>query len=164
MAPPTARNDYERSVIANVDRFGWHCTSVAASPGEASPAFSYTVGLQHAYGQPEFILFGLSSPVAHGILSTLADAARSGAMFPLDRPCDALVEGFDCVFLPVPRMQAEAYALSAVWFYGGQEFPLYQVIWPNRAGRYPWMPGYADDPAHAQPVLASAWSPVVGRD
>jgi hypothetical protein len=164
MARPTPRNDYERRVVANVDRFGWHCTSVAASPGEASPAFSYTVGLQHAYGQPEFILFGLSSPVAHGILSTLADAAQSGAMFPLDRPCDALVEGFDCVFLPVPRIQAEAYALSAVWFYGGQEFPLYQVIWPDRAGRYPWMPGYAHDPAHAQPVLASAWSPVVGRD
>jgi len=24
------------------------------------------------------------------------------------------------------------------WFYGGDDFPCLQIVWPDRAGRFPW--------------------------
>jgi hypothetical protein len=149
-------NDYERAVVANVKRYGWHCTSVSVLPGDIEPRFSYTVGLYQSYRQPEFVIFGLDATVAHGILTILANAAAAGKMFPLDRPCNALVRGYDCVFVEVPRGRFHDYVFSALWFYAGKAFPLYQVVWPDREGRYPWNEQAESDPGHAQPVLAMA--------
>ena len=149
-------NDYERSVLANVERFGWHCTSVAPREGDDSPRFTYTVGLTQSYGQPEFIIFGLNSNVAHGILSILAKAAAAGEMYSLDKPCDELVDGYSCAFVPVPRERYNDYVFSALWYYAEREFPLFQVVWPDRDGRYPWSHGFVQDPEHFQPVLALA--------
>src|SRR5690349_20915060 len=57
---PEPTTGYERSVVENVEKFGWHCTSVV--PAEGSPdgvPFSYTVGLHYSFGQPEFLVLGL---------------------------------------------------------------------------------------------------------
>jgi hypothetical protein len=28
------------------------------------------------------------------------------------------------------------------WFYGGDRFPCLQIVWPDRAGVFPWEPGF----------------------
>ena len=147
-------NDYERSVVANVEKFGWHCTSVSCKQGDTTPTFAYTIGLFHSYRQPEFIIFGLDALVAYPILRILANAAAAGEMYALDRPCDALVENYECAFVEVPKARFNDYVFSALWFYAGVDFPLYQVVWPDREGRYPWNYGAKPDPQHEQPVLA----------
>jgi len=153
-AHPLPTNDYERMVVANVDRYGWHCTSVSGGPDDGGPEFAYTVGLFHSYRQPEFIVFGLDPGIAHAILGILAAAAAADDMYVLDKPCDALVENYECVFVEVPRARLSDYVFSASWFYAGRVFPLYQVVWPDREGRYPWNEGATPDPRHEQPVLA----------
>ena len=150
--PP--RNDYERSVLANVEKFGWHCTSVFPRNGEDAPRFTYSVGLYHSYAQPEFIIFGLDSKVAYSLLDKLASAAATGTMYPLDKPCSELVKGYDCAFVEVPSHRFNDYVFSALWFYADVAFPLYQVVWPDADGKYPWNETYMDDPLHRQPVLA----------
>ena len=147
-------NEYERSVVANVEKYGWHCTSVSTTLGDTEPTFAYTVGLYHSYRQPEFIIIGLDCRVAYAILRILADAAAAGEMYALDRPCDALIENYECVFVEVPRDRFDDYVFSALWFYAGNAFPLYQVVWPDREGRYPWAKSATPDPQHPQPVLA----------
>lgn len=147
-------NDYERRVVANVGKYGWHCTSVSGGLANVGAGFAYTVGLFHTYRQPEFIIFGFDPWIAHGILGILAEAAAAGRMYALDKPCAALVENYDCVFVEVPRSRFNDYVFSASWFYAGRDFPLYQVIWPDREGRYPWNEGATPDPWHEQPVLA----------
>lgn len=154
MTIPKPENDYERSIVANVEGYGWHCTSVRPSKGDDSPPYTYTVGLHHSYGQPEFIVFGLSSDVAHDILSLLASAAQAGEMYPLDTPCGEIIDGFECAFVAVPRSLYREYVYSALWFYANEDFPLYQLVWPDADGRYPWNQGYRHDPKHPQPVLA----------
>ena len=153
MKRPAPKNRYEQTVLANVERFGWHCTSVGSDAPTDDVCFTYTVGLPHSYGQPEFIIFGLEAQVAHEILSTVASAAESGAPFALDAPCSELLEGYDCVFVPVPRDRYGDFVLSALWFHDGNEFPLYQIVWPDRHGRFPWNEGAEIDPRHRQPVL-----------
>lgn len=75
-------------------------------------------------------------------------------MYALDKPCIALVENYECVFVEVPRARFNDFVFSASWFYAGRDFPLYQVVWPDREGRYPWNEGATPDPRHEQPVLA----------
>lgn len=147
-------NDHERCVLAKVEKFGWHCTSVIPRGGENTPRFTYSVGLYQSYSQPEFIIFGLESKVAYSLLDALADAAAAGAMYPLDKPCSELIKGYDCVFVEVPRHRFNDYVFSALWFYAEVQFPLYQLVWPDKDGRYPWNEAYLDDPQHRQPVLA----------
>ena len=147
-------NDYERTLATNAEKFGWHCTSVFPTQGTDTPCFSYTVGLYKTYRQPEFIIFGLDSDVAYPILKILAGAAAEGHMYPLDKPCDALIEKYECAFVPVPKHHFNDYVFSALWFYAGEDFPLYQVVWPDPEGRYPWNKGATSDPLHEQPILA----------
>ena len=137
IAHPLPTNDYERRVVANVGKYRWHCTSVSGGQGDAGTGFAYTVGLYQSYRQPEFIIFGLDPGIAYAILKILADAAAAGDMPALDKPCDALVENYECVFVEVPRARFNDFVFSASWFYAGSDFPLYQIVWPDREGRYP---------------------------
>ena len=118
-----------------------------------TPPFSYTIGLHHSYAQPEFIIFGLDAGISHSILGVLAKAAAAGEMYALDEPCDALIDNYSCVFVEVPKSQYEDYVLSALWLNGSNAFPLYQVVWPDSEGRFPWHKDAAEDFTLEQPVL-----------
>jgi hypothetical protein len=153
--PPA--NDYERTVFANVLKFGWHCTHVSPTTGGSSHVpFTYTVGLHSTYSQPEFIILGMESSAAYAILNDLAEAARLGKMVPLDRPSDALVGGVSCAFVPVPKARYNDYVYSALWYHAGSDFPLFQAVWPDPNGCYPWNRGVPADFLERQPVIALA--------
>ncbi len=151
--PP--KNDYEKKVFENVETFGWHCTSVSPEKGKESPRFSYTVGLQTSYQSPEFIIFGLDPKVSHSILSSLAEAAEAGEMYKLNESCESLIEGYECVFVEVPKHLYNDYVFSALWYYSGNSFPLYQVVWPDREGSFPWHSSYINEKGYEQPVLGT---------
>jgi len=148
-------NDYERSVLKNVKKFGWHCTSVFSREGDDRARFSYTVGLYESYNSPEFIIFGLDSEIAHSLLSILSEAAEDGQMYSLDKPCDKIIQGYECIFVEVPKQMYNDYVFSALWYNAGDSFPLYQVVWPDSNGNYPWNESYISEAGYEQPVLGS---------
>ena len=156
---PTRRlppiNDYERRVLQNVEKFGWHCTSV--TPGESDNdfvPFSYTVGLFERFGASELIVFGLDGDVAHSIFSIYANRLWVGDPIPVDRASGELIENFSCAFVPVPRDRYNEFVFSALWFYAEVEFPLNQLVWPDADGSYPWNPSAKPGALAQQPVLA----------
>jgi hypothetical protein len=152
--PPA--NDYERSVLRNVETFGWHRTSASSrDPDAGEPPFSYTVGLHQSYGGPEFIMFGLNSTTAHSILDLCAERLKDGRGLNLSEPNYDLIEGSPCLFVEVPRHLHYDYVYSALSFYAELEFPLYQVVWPDREGYFPWHPAATDDFRASQPVLGN---------
>ncbi|GHA76664.1 DUF4262 domain-containing protein [Cognatilysobacter bugurensis] len=152
--PP--ENDYERSVVHNVETFGWHCTSVLptdTAPGK--PPFSYTVGLHESYGGPALIMFGLNSTTAHSILGLCANRLADGNPLSLSKPSHDLIEGYPCIFVEVPRHLYNDYVYSLLWFYAEQEFPLYQVVWPDANGCFPWHAAASASLKALQPVLGN---------
>jgi hypothetical protein len=155
MPRTTHANEYERKLLQNIEVHGWQCTSVSAEEGdEETPPFSYTIGMHHSFGCPEFIVFGLPNETAHAIFGIIANAAKAGRPYPLDMPCADLISDFECIFVSVPREAYDEYVLSSLWFYDGAEFPLYQVVWPSKAGHYPW---------HAAATAGfKAWQPLLG--
>ena len=146
-------NEYERKLLANIESYGWQCTSVGA--GDGQPCFSYTIGLFQSFGYPELMIIGLPSDVAHGVLSVAANAAHEGKPLNVDEPIDSLVEGYSCVFVKVPEESYGQYVLSASWYYEGNAFPLYQVVWPSEEGRFPWHARAGKKFRAAQPVVGA---------
>jgi len=149
-------NDYERTVLRNVEQFGWHCTSVTRHDHDDDPPFTYTVGLYETFGAAEVILFGLDQDVAHSILSIYARRLEERNPISLETPSPDLINNFSCVFVPVPRPRYNDFVFSALWFYAEVEFPLYQLVWPDQEGRFPWhfeaSPGFKSE----QPVLGGS--------
>lgn len=154
--PP--KNDYERKVLRNVEEFGWHCTSVY-EPEESDsdgPPFSYSVGLYQSFQQPEFIIFGLDSEVAHSIIGICANKFSAGESIVLEQPSYDLIDTFPCVFVKVPRNKYNDYVYSALWYYAEKDFPLYQIIWPNAHGLFSWHKDASESFRQWQPVLGQA--------
>ncbi len=144
-------NQYERKVLSNISKYGWHCTSVSGAKG--TPSFAYTVGLYHSFGYPELLIIGLPPETAHGILSVAASAAAAGKPFDVDLPTDRLLQGYSAVFVEVPPAEYYNYVLSSLWYYEGNAFPLCQIVWPFEDGTFPWHPSVSPELRQSQPVL-----------
>jgi hypothetical protein len=144
----------EQKVVDDVATYGWHCVNI--HPEGPHVGYAFTVGLFHSYGHPELIIFGLPGKVAHQILAIAADAAKAGAPIDLSRPTDALLNDYVCFFGEVPTSEYHEHVGYCRWYYQGNDFPLYQVVWPSRAGIYPWEEEATPEFRAAQPVIARA--------
>jgi hypothetical protein len=154
MPRTVAANDYERKLLANIEKYGWQSNGVLGEKGK--PGFSYTIGLFHSFHFPELIIFGLAPKVAHGILDLAAKAAASHNPIPLDQPSDRLINGFVCEFRKVPHSEYGNYVLSANWYYDDEEFPLYQLVWPSEEGLFPWHADATSAFRAEQPILGTS--------
>ena len=94
--------------------------------------------------------------MAHQILIIAADAAKSGAPLDLTQSTDALLNNYSCCFAEVPLSNYHEYVGIARWYYEGNGFPLYQIVWPSRSGFFPWHHQATIEFKLAQPVIAQA--------
>lgn len=141
----------ERKVIDNIAQYGWHCVHIMAE-GDDGP-YSFTIGLFHTYQHPELLIFGLPADVAHPILHIAVRAIQRGEPLNLSAPTDELLEGYPCCFVEVPATEYHDYVGFCRWYYEGNGFPLYQIVWPNRLGQFPWHPEATASFKRLQPVL-----------
>jgi hypothetical protein len=144
----------EIKLLADVERFGWHCLNILAEGEE--PSYSFTVGLFHSYKHPELIVFGLPANVAHQILHIAAEAIKNGTPIDLSLPTNEFLEGYPCCFVEVPAGHYRENVGFCRWFYEGDAFPLYQIVWPSREGYFPWHPAAAESFRSVQPVLGAS--------
>jgi hypothetical protein len=150
--PRTSATDAgEQKLLDDVRKFGWHCMNVLED-AENEP-FTYTIGLFHTYGHPELLIYGLPREVAHAVLNIAADAAASGKPLNLNEPTEELLEGYPCVFVPVPLSEYAEHVGFARWYYEGDDFPVQQIVWPSKAGLFPWHPEASLAFRAKQPVL-----------
>jgi hypothetical protein len=148
---PIEKDKYKQSVLSNVERYGWHCTSVKG--GNGSPSFTYSIGIFKTYGKPELIVFGLPSSLSHGILSDIFKKWKQEESVDLRNSTEGILKGYPCYFAEVPIPESKKYALSAHWFYDAKEFPLYQVVWPSDTGKFPWDTDASPEYIREQPLI-----------
>jgi hypothetical protein len=141
----------EQKLLDDVAKFGWHCMNVLGD--EDHEPFTYTVGLFETYGHPELLIYGVPRDVAHAVLRIAADAVADGKPLNLGEPTDELLEGYACVFVPVPLSEYPEHVGFARWYYEGDHFPVQQVIWPSKSGQFPWHPQASTAFRKKQPVL-----------
>lgn len=159
-------NDAEIALLADIDKYGWHSTSVFDPEGE-KPSFNYSIGFTKTLKSPEFIIFGLPHELMHSMLWELFEQLRGGLESTDGQPVSDLIDGFDCV---LRKVNAEAvipdYLNSAIWFWqhcGNMGLPpVFQIVWPGKLdGLFPWDEGCSDYVREIQPNL---WDPRPATD
>lgn len=143
----------EGKLRQDVEKYGWHVLGVFAQDS-AAPGWSYSTGLFHTLGHPEIVIVGLSSDTRHVLINDVGNAIRDGRRFEDGTLSSEFLEGYDCLFKQVPVYLYEAYFGRAIGFYQGTDFPVLQLVWPDRSKRWPWDEGIAEGFRLAQPVLA----------
>lgn len=144
----------EQGIIDNIAKYGWHCVNILAEGNEGP--YSFTVGLFHTYQHPELVIYGLKSEIAHKVLANAVEGLPSGKRLDLNTATDELLVGYSCCFIEVPKSSYHEHVGWARWYYGGNNFPQYQVIWPSRDGYFPWHPKANAEFRQVQPVIGHA--------
>ncbi|SHN04663.1 DUF4262 domain-containing protein [Actinacidiphila paucisporea] len=138
-----------QSTVDIIGQHGWQVTGIPADG--KGPGWAYTIGLWHQHRMPEVAMFGLDVRSMQTILNDLSQRAVEGQSLDADRERHD-VASVPVVLKPVDYRWYEAFFGTAVGYYRKPPFPFLQVVWPNRAGAYPWQPG-GEDLLDRQPRL-----------
>jgi hypothetical protein len=138
-------------VRANVERFGWHVQMVVGDP--LHQPWTYTIGLFTTFGHPELAMFGIDGNQATLLLNLMAERVGKGERFAAGASDDGVLSEHPVRLAAVrPEWYAPYFGAAIDWYL--DEFPILQVLLPDRHGRFPDDPG--SDFRRAQPLLASA--------
>jgi len=143
---------HEAKALADIEQYGLHVISVRAE-GEHLP-FSYSIGIEKSLGQPELIVIGLGSSLAHRVINACHEQMRAGLAVTSGVRVAGLLEGFECVIGAVAPAAYREYMGWALWLHGGPDFRARQIIWPTTSGVFPWDPEADDELRSWQPLLA----------
>jgi hypothetical protein len=140
----------EKKVLDDVARYGWHILVVMSAADDA-PWFAYTIGLYESFGHPEIITFGLAHPLMARLLNFVGQEAKAGREQAAGTRVSGLLDGLDCTFATFPRSEYHARLGYALWYYDSSQFPVLQLFWPDRDGRFPWDPEADSHARRCQP-------------
>jgi hypothetical protein len=139
---------FEDAILRAVEQHGWFVAKIRG--GDAGqPPFAYTIGLHRSYGHAELIMVGLRLEVMHALLNACGDRIKAGERLPVGQRIAGIIDDYDVelrqVRDPASYRDHVGYGL---WFNDGPVFPLLQVVWPDKTGRFPGEEG-------AEPILAT---------
>jgi len=133
-------NEHDEGTISNVEKFGCSVVSVKSDSGRAY-GWTYTIGVFDTCGKPDLVTVGLDPQVAHHCLNEAVKRQRSGIDLTQGRQSD-LIGKVDCEFRPVDSKWIKHIMNWANWYYGGTEYPVLQVIYPDLQNRFPEDEGF----------------------
>jgi hypothetical protein len=151
-APPEPEDESDRQLLADVRQYGWHCVLIEDDP--SGPQFCFTVGFYASRRHPEVILFGLDAKRAHGLLWCIWRAIDDGRQFEPYGVYDDIAESASLAFVPVRKKYYREYLGYVRWFYRSDDVPVFQCVWPDKEGNFPWQPGYDKTFEDFQPILS----------
>jgi Domain of unknown function (DUF4262) len=149
-----ALDSHEQDFVAQIREHGWFRTNVFAD--EERPGFSYTTGFWLTTGFPEIIVFSLKTETAHSILWDLFREVHSGKIPAIGRAVSDIFGNTNAALIPCAKKHYRDYLGWSRWFYAGDEFDCLQLVWPDKAGIFPWQPNFDEDFRNAQPDLTEA--------
>lgn len=151
------QDEGEAKLFSDVKDPGWHVISVLED--NEGPGFAYTIGLYHNYRHPEIIVCGLDVPILWRIVNVICEKVKEGDRFENCHEAEGVLEGYLVFFRTMVQRCYREYLGYARWFYEGDDFPVLQCIWPDKAQRYPWHPDANEPFRQRQPVLydPAAW-------
>ena len=140
---------FSEQIRASVDEHGWAAVAVASEP-----PFTYTAGLWRSLNHPELIVTGLPAETAKVVLDHAVDEIKRGQPIRDGTIVRGLIGEY-----PVAARRVQPSSLAQLAFaaelYRGVTFSAIQLVWPDRAGHFPWHIGTAREYRQAQPLLFS---------
>jgi hypothetical protein len=104
-------------------------------------------------------MFSLRHEIAHNVFWGVFRDAKAGQTLPIAVRTDQLFGNLPAFVFPVAKRHYPDHLGWSRWFYGGDDFPCLQIVWPDRAGLFPWEVGFDQAFAGNQTDLTeSGWS------
>jgi hypothetical protein len=142
----------KKAIAKNIEQYGCHLALLA--PTDYLPGFAYSIGLYQQFGHAEVICFGLDQNVLVAVLHHARDLIKAGERLVLGADYSGFLEGYPVRFIEVDRDYYPNYAGYGCWYYGRSvDFPLYQLVWPDKEQHYPWDDGFNPNWKRKQPLL-----------
>ena len=133
----TALDVTDKKVLDDVEKFGWSVMHIR--PDHAIPGWSFTIGLCETLKQPELIVVGLNEDLAHSVLKRSCRALKTEHPSRKDGHREPeLLASVDCIFKRIEQRWLRQAMGFATWFNGTNEFPVFQIVYPDLANRFPW--------------------------
>lgn len=140
-APPDVLDQQEQAFVGHIRESGWTRTNVFGD--EAGPGFSYTTGFWLNTGQPEIVIFGLKSEIAHDVCWDLFRSAKAGNALRIGGLSNDVFGNLPAYAFSVGERHYKDHLGWSMWFYSAANpFPCLQIVWPDRNGRFPWEHGF----------------------
>jgi uncharacterized protein DUF4262 len=146
------RDEWDRWVRETVSRAGWAVVAVTGATPHA-----YTIGLWHSYELPELAMFGLRSDDMQVWLNECARLLRHSGDLGDEVPLAGVIEGYPVLLRRMHPSWHRSLFARACSYYGVDEMPVRQVVWPDRDGRWPWDEAATANCREGQPL---GWLPV----
>jgi hypothetical protein len=138
-------------LLETLEKWGWFVTKVGA--GDDAPAFAYSMGLYENFHHPEIVLFGLDLEIMHGLINAAGSRIREGQKYDEGQKYGDLLLCFRCEFRRVNPTRYDGLLNYSIWYYEGSHFPVFQLVWPDKAGLFPWDDGFDERFRNDQPLL-----------
>lgn len=148
-----SRTTAEAKIREDIAEYGWHVVKVLPE-GDHQP-HSYSIGLFQTFGHPEIAVVGLRGETAHALIASVVKEIRAGKRFEAGNNYPNIIESFAVTFVAVPEPAYPGLFGYAIWYYGSTAFPVLQMVWPDRDGRFPWQPEFAEDLKAVQPIFGA---------
>jgi hypothetical protein len=143
----------EKNVIDNIEEHGFYVMHILEE--DDLPRFSYSIGIYEKTGQPDLVITGLKRDVTYPLINDYNDRVKSGEIFTPDVNYSEFVDDFDVTFKEVEKQYFKEHFGWGIWFYGNASFPVLQMVYPDKSGKWPWDENISDDFKWFQPVLSA---------
>lgn len=141
----------EAKLIDDVEAYGCHILQIREENGH--PGWSFTVGLYDTLGCPELIVIGLKPELAQSVLNECANRLQSGTRFEDGNRANELLANVECEFKKIESKWIRQTMGYAVWFYGDDDFPVLQCVYPDLENHFAWENGFNSKFRNRQPLL-----------
>jgi hypothetical protein len=138
-------------ILDNIEKYGCHL--VLIEPDNYLPGFVYSIGLYKNFGHPEIICFGLKTEVMGAILNHACDLIKDGEALGGGKPYPGFLQDYEIQFLPVDKEYYPDYLGYVGWFYASFDFPVLQLVWPDKHQKFPWEQEFNPAWKFKQPLL-----------
>lgn len=141
-----------QTILKNIEEYGCHLVLIEAD--NYLPGFVYSIGLYKNFRHPEIICFGLKTEVMSSLINHACDLIKAGETLTTGKDYAGFLEGYDIQFLDVDKEHYPDYLGYASWFYEGSwDFPVLQLVWPDKQHLFPWEEGFNSNWKFKQPLL-----------
>ena len=154
---PDRDMDHRDKIAWIIEENGWVAEPVAPITGDEPRAgYTYTIGFESHFGQPETVIFGLTGVAARGLLGLIADQYGGGVELPIGTQFIGLLENdLPAALLTVDVEEYAALFPDDVAFHADSGFRMAQFVWPDRKAKFPWDADYDERLRTAQPIIGT---------
>ncbi len=135
-APSESLDRSGHAIVAKVRADGFFRAELFAD--DLGPGFSYSSGFYVSTGHPEILMFSKKGELSHDVFWNLFRLAKANTPLALGKPTDQVFTTRIAYAFPIAKRFYADHLSWTRWFYGGDDFPCLQIVWPDHEGVFPW--------------------------